>query len=92
MIYSARRLGVNACRRLPRALHAHIAVNLMKRIHYDVVPSGEDWVVRCDGKDLHRYASLPVAEAAAFDMARTDRNRGMHADVRTPPQEPQASP
>jgi hypothetical protein len=89
MIYNARQSMVNACR---RHWHVQIAVNLMKRIHYDVVPSGEDWVVRCDGKDLHRYPSLPMAEAAAFDMARTDRNRGIRADVRTPPEGQHASP
>ena len=58
----------------------------MKHVHYDVVASGGEWLVRCDGRDLHRYPSLPEAEAAAFDMARTDRNRGMHADVQTPPE------
>jgi hypothetical protein len=64
----------------------------MKRIHYDVVASGKDWVIRCDGRDLHRYTSLPEAEAAAFDMARTDRNQGIRADVRTPPQDSPPSP
>lgn len=92
MIYNARQSMVNACPAADRPGHAQIAVNLMKRIHYDVVPSGQDWVVRCDGKDLHRYPSLPVAEAAAFDMARTDRNRGIRADVRTPPEAQHAGP
>ncbi len=59
----------------------------MKRIHYEVVADGDVWLIRCDGKDLHRYPSLPDAEAAAFDMARTDRNRGMRADVQAPPGE-----
>jgi hypothetical protein len=58
----------------------------MKRIHYEVVADGGDWLIRCEGKDLHRYPSLAVAEAAAFDMARTDRNRGMRAEVTTPPE------
>ena len=57
----------------------------MKRIHYEVAADGDGWVVRCEGKDLHRYAALPDAEAGAFDMARTDRNRGMRAEVKTPP-------
>ena len=57
----------------------------MKHVHYDVVANGNDWLVRCEGRDLHTYPSLAEAEAAAFDMARTDRNQGMHVEVTTPP-------
>jgi hypothetical protein len=57
----------------------------MKNIHYDLVAEGNDWVIQIDGKAMHRYPSLPEAEAAAFDMARTDRDRGFHVQVRLPP-------
>jgi len=60
----------------------------MKQVHYEVVANGDDWVVRCEGKDLHRFPSLAEAEAAAFDMARTDRNWGKHADVQMPHEGP----
>jgi hypothetical protein len=57
----------------------------MKHVHYDVVKDGDEFVIRVEGKDLHRYPNLPEAEAAAFDMARTDRMRGMQAEVTVPP-------
>jgi len=56
----------------------------MKRIHYEVVADGEGWLIRCEGKDLHRYPTMAEAEAAAFDMARTDRNRGIRVNVQVP--------
>jgi len=79
----------NACQLI---VNIQTAVSPMKRIHYDVVASGRDWLIRCEGRDLHRYPTLAEAEAAAFDMARTDRNRGMHAQVTTPQQGPPANP
>jgi hypothetical protein len=53
----------------------------MKRVQYNVVKDGEGWVIERDGKKLHSFAALADAEAAAFDMARTDRDQDMHADV-----------
>lgn len=62
----------------------------MKRVHYDVSRDGTGWLIRCEGRELRRYSSLPEAEAAAFDMARTDRDRGIRAEVKTPPSHPPA--
>ncbi len=56
--------------------------NVMKHVLYDVVKDGDAWAIECDGKKLHQYASLPEAEAAMFDMARTDKDRGHHVDLR----------
>ncbi|HEX4097991.1 MAG TPA: hypothetical protein VHX64_14805 [Caulobacteraceae bacterium] len=53
----------------------------MKRIQYNVLKDGDRWAIERDGKRLHQYPTLPDAEAAAFDMARTDRDEGEHVDV-----------
>jgi hypothetical protein len=57
----------------------------MKQIQYDLVPDGDGWAIESDGRKLHRYPTLPEAEAAAFDMARTDRDRGIKVHVNVPP-------
>jgi hypothetical protein len=57
----------------------------MKHVQYDVVSDGDGWVIEIDGKKVHQFSSLPEAEAAAFDMARTDRDRGFHVQVKLPP-------
>jgi hypothetical protein len=57
----------------------------MKHIQYDLVTDGDGWAIQVEGRTLHRYPSLPEAEAAAFDMARTDRDRGFHVNVKLPP-------
>ncbi len=57
----------------------------MKRVEYELVKDGEGWSIAIDGKKTHSYSSLPEAEAAAFDMARTDRDRGFHVHVTMPP-------
>jgi hypothetical protein len=57
----------------------------MKRIHDEIVAEGDGWLIRCEGKDLHRDPSLAVAGAAAFDVPRTDRNRGARIEVNLPP-------
>ena len=62
----------------------------MKRVHYDVSQDDNGWLIRCDGRELRRCSSLAEAEAAAFDMARTDRDRGIRAEVKTPPNDLQA--
>lgn len=53
----------------------------MKRVTYNVVKDGEEWAIERDGKRLHALPTLSEAEAAAFDMARTDRDQDMHAEV-----------
>ncbi len=53
----------------------------MKHLHYAVVKDGEGWAIERDGTKLHEYTSLPDAEAAIFDMARTDRDRGFQVEV-----------
>jgi hypothetical protein len=53
----------------------------MKRVEYKVAKSGDEWIVERDGKKLHAFPSLTDAEAAAFNMARTDRDQDFHVDV-----------
>jgi hypothetical protein len=57
----------------------------MKHVQYEVVADGAGWAIHVDGRKLHEYPSLPEAEAAAFDMMRTDRDRGFHVQVKMPP-------
>jgi hypothetical protein len=58
---------------------------MTKHVQYDIVADGDGWAIEVEGKRLHRYDTLPEAEAAAFDMARTDRDRGIRAEVNVPP-------
>ncbi len=53
----------------------------MKRVEYKVEKEGEEWVIERNGKKLHSYSTLTDAEAAAFDMARTDRDQDFHVEV-----------
>ncbi len=53
----------------------------MKRVLYNVVKDGEEWVIERNGKKLHSYSTVTDAEASAFDMARTDRDQDFHVDV-----------
>jgi hypothetical protein len=58
----------------------------MKQIQYDLVNDGDGWAIAVEGRNLHHYPTLPEAEAAAFDMARTDRDRGFKVHVNLPPE------
>jgi hypothetical protein len=60
------------------------AEDLMKNIQYNLVADGDGWAIEQDGRKLHQYSTLAEAEAAAFDMARTDRDRGFHVEVKVP--------
>jgi len=53
----------------------------MKRVQYNVLKAGEEWIVERDGKKLHAFPTASDAEAAAFNMARTDRDQDMQVDV-----------